>query len=214
MAALPQLKTYLTPEEYLADERQAETKSEYWQGETFSLAGASRQHNLTTANLTTLLNLQLKGRWCEVYAGDMRVKVARATYYTYPDVTVVCGKPSFEDRTLDTLLNPTVIIEVLSPSTEAYDRGAKFEFYQLLESLTDYLLVAQERPSIDHFARQPDGRWLLANYHGMDAVAAIPSIGCELRLVDVFDKVEWPTETARQIQARAIREELAKYGLV
>ena len=206
MSALPQPKPYLTPEEYLALERQAETKSEYWQGEVYALAGASRQHNLVAANLTAALNLQLRSWPCEVYASDMRVKVARADHYSYPDVAVVCGQAEFEDRSEDTLLNPTVLIEVLSPSTEGYDRGAKFELYRTLESLSDYLLISQSRPIIEHYTRQPDDHWLLSTYKGLEAVTPIPSIGCELRLADVYDKVTWPAEELRPQSIRVVKE--------
>jgi Uma2 family endonuclease len=211
MSALPQPKPYLTPEEYLALERQAETKSEYWQGETYALAGASTAHTIIGANTLAELVMQLKGRPCTVHTSDLRVKVARAGLYTYPDVTVVCGKAEFDDRSEDTLLNPTVIIEVLSPSTEAYDRGTKFEFYRTLESLTDYLLISQSKPIIEHFARQPDDRWLLSTYKGLDAVAPVPSIGCELRLADVYDKVTWPAEEDRPQSIRVVKESDRSY---
>jgi len=211
MAALPQLVPYLTPEEYLALERQGETKSEYWRGEVFALAGASRGHNLIAFNLASAFGPQLKHRPCEAYVSDMRVKAASAGLYAYPDVAVVCGKAEFEDRNEDTLLNPTVIIEVLSPSTEAYDRGAKFEFYRTLESLSDYLLVSQNKPTIEHYTRHGDDRWLLATYTGLDAVAQLASIGCELRLADVYDKVEWPAEAAPQPRLRRVKEAEAGY---
>ena len=207
MSALPQPKPYLTPEEYLVQERQSETKSEYWQGETYALAGASRQHNLMAFNLAATLDAQLKSRPCEAYLSDMRVKKDRAGLYTYPDVTVVCGQAEFEDRSEDTLLNPATLIEVLSPSTEAYDRGTKFEFYRTLESFSDYLLVSQSRPIIEHFTRQPDDRWLMSTYKGLDAVAPIPAIGCELRLADVYDKVTWPAEEALPQGIRVVKEQ-------
>jgi Uma2 family endonuclease len=213
MSALPQPKPYLTPEEYLALERQAETKSEYWQGETYALAGASTAHTIIGANTLAELVMQLKGRPCTVHTSDLRVKVARAGLYTYPDVTVVCGKAEFDDRSEDTLLNPTVIIEVLSPSTEAYDRGTKFEFYRTLESLTDYLLISQSKPIIEHFARQPDDRWLLSTYKGLDAVAPVPSIGCELRLADVYDKVTWPAEGGQPQSIRVVKESDESYAV-
>jgi Uma2 family endonuclease len=206
MSALPQPKPYLTPEEYLALERQAETKSEYWGGEVYALAGASTTHTIIGANTLAELVMQLKGWPCTAHTNDLRIKVARAGLYTYPDVAVVCGKAEFEDRNEDTLLNPTVLIEVLSPSTEAYDRGAKFEFYRTLESLSDYLLVSQSRPIIEHFTRQPDDRWLMSTYKGLDAVASIPAIGCELRLADVYDKVTWPAEEDRPQGIRVVKE--------
>ena len=141
----------------------------------------------------------------------MRVKVARADHYSYPDVAVVCGQAEFEDRSEDTLLNPTVLIEVLSPSTEAYDRGAKFEFYRTLESLSDYLLISQSKPTIEHFTRQPDDRWLMGTYKGLEAVAPILSIGCELRLADVYDKVTWPAEEDRPQSIRVVKESDESY---
>jgi Uma2 family endonuclease len=211
MSALPQPKPFLTPEEYLALERQAETRSEYWQGETYALAGASRQHNLVAFNLAATLGAQLKSRPCEAYTSDMRVRVARADHYSYPDVVVVCGPAEFEDGSEDTLLNPTVLIEVLSPSTEAYDRGAKFEFYRMLESLSDYLLISQSRPIIEHYTRQPDNHWLLSTYKGLEAVTPIPSIGCELRLADVYDKVAWSAEELRPQSIRVVKEPGERY---
>jgi Uma2 family endonuclease len=213
MSALPQPKPYLTPEEYLALERQAETRSEYWQGETYALAGASTNHTIIGANTLAELVMQLKGRPCTAHTNDLRVKVARTGLYTYPDVTVVCGKAEFEDRSEDTLLNPTVLIEVLSPSTEAYDRGTKFEFYRTLESLTDYLLISQSKPIIEHFTRQPDDRWLLSTYKGLEAVAPIPSIGCELHLADVYDKVTWSAEEDRPQGIRVVKESDESYTM-
>ncbi len=189
---LPRPKLYLTPEEYLTLERQAETKSEYWNGEMYAMAGASETHILIVTNLVISLGPQAKGRPCKIYSNDMRVKVQATGLYTYPDVVVVCGNAHLEDRHNDTLLNPTVLIEVLSPSTETYDRGAKFEFYRKLASLSDYLLVAQDRPFVEHYMRQPDGRWVLNEYEGLDAIIHIASIGCELRLADIYDKVEFP----------------------
>jgi Uma2 family endonuclease len=202
----------LTPEEYLRVERQAETKSEYWHGQVYALAGASEEHNLIVANLVMVLGPQFKGRPCKVYANDMRVKVRATGLYTYPDVIVVCGKAAFEDRRRDTLLNPTVIIEVLSPSTEAYDRGTKFEHYRDLESLSDYLLVAQESPTIEHFERLPENKWLLSTYKGLDAVAPIVYAACDLPLREVYDKVEWPDQETAAGLLRVVKEPDADYG--
>jgi Uma2 family endonuclease len=208
---LQQPKPYLDPEEYLRLERQAETKSEYWGGEVYAMAGASEEHGLITANLVYSLVSQVKGRPCKVFSNDMRVKVSAAGLYTYPDVIVICGKAYFEDRHRDTLLNPMMLIEVLSPSTEAYDRGTKFEFYRMSESLSDYLLVSQNSPSIEHYVRQPDDKWLLSAYKGLDAVAHIASIGCDLRLADVYDKVEWPETEDRSGRLRVVKEQEARY---
>ncbi len=207
---LPQRKPMLTPAEYLALERQSETKSDYWNGEVYALAGTSRAHGLIVANLTFSLVGQLKKRPCEVYPGDMRVKAAAHAAYTYPDVVVVCGRPEFEDSERDTLLNPTVLIEVLSPSTEAYDRGAKFEAYRSLPSLADYLLVAQDRAVVELYTRQADDRWLLTTFTGLEAVVQIESIGCELRLADLYDKVEFPP-TVESVGLRRVKEAEAAY---
>ncbi len=209
---LPRPKPYLTPEEYLTLERQAETKSEYWNGEMYAMAGASRTHSTIVTNVVGGLGGQLEKRPCEIYSNDMRVKVRPSGLYTYPDVVIVCEKAQFEDRHEDTLLNPTVIVEVLSPSTETYDRGAKFEFYSTLASLSDYLLVAQDRPFVGHHVRQPDGKWLLREYEGLDAIIHIASIGCDLPLIKVYNKVTWPeVEKTPKGLLRLVKEPGAEY---
>jgi len=187
-------KPYFTPEEYLALERQAETKSEYFAGESFAMAGASREHLLIVANLTRDLGVQLLDRPCELYPTDMRVKVDEMGLYTYPDLVVVCGEPQFEDAEVDTLLNPTLVIEVLSSTTEAYDRGKKFAQYRRLASLQEYLLVAQDQPWVERYLRQPDGQWLLSVTEGLTGVLPLPSIDGELRLAEVYRKVAFPAE--------------------
>jgi Uma2 family endonuclease len=185
-----QEKPYLTPEEYLAIERQAETRSEYLGGEMFAMAGASRWHNLIVTNLSREISSQLRDRPCEVYSNELRVRIPATGLYTYPDLVVVCGEPELEDDDhLDTLLNPTLIIEVLSPNTEAYDRGKKFEHYQAIPSLAEYVLVSQEAPRVEQFLRQDGNRWLLTAAAGMDARIALPSIQCELALAEVYLKV-------------------------
>jgi Uma2 family endonuclease len=181
--------TYLTPEEYLAIERQAEYKNEYVDGEIVAMTGVSRKHNLIVVNITREISQQLKGRPCEGYSGDMRVKVPSTRLYTYPDVVVVCGEPQFEDDYIDTLLNPTVIIEVLSESTELYDRGKKFGLYRTIESLAEYILVAQDERRIEQFVRQPDERWLLSEYRSLEDTVEMASIQCSLELQEVYDKV-------------------------
>ena len=149
-----QLKVRCTPEEYLARERQTSGKSEFYGGEIFAMTGASRWHNLIVSNILRELSSQLKGRPCVAYPSDMRVKVSTTGLYTYPDVVVVCGDEQFEDTEQDTLLNPTLIVEVLSPSTVRYDRVEKSAHYRKLDSLQEYLLVAQDRPHVEHYARQ------------------------------------------------------------
>lgn len=182
-------QTRLTPEEYLALERASSERSEYYAGEMFAMTGSSRRHNLIVANLVGELRRQLKSRPCELYANDMRVKISPSGLYTYPDVVVVCGAPALEDEYLDTLLNPTLVVEVLSPSTESYDRGKKFEHYRAIDSLTEYLLVSQDEPRIEQFLRQDSRHWTFTAAKGLDERIALPSIQCELQLAEVYDKV-------------------------
>jgi Uma2 family endonuclease len=184
-----QAKTRMTTEEYLALERQALSKSEYFNGEVFAMSGASRRHNLISLNIGAVLRAQLKQRPCEIYTNDMRVKISRTGLYTYPDVVVVCGEPAFEDAEVDTLLNPLVLVEVLSKSTADYDRGEKFEHYRTLPSLQEYLLVAQERCHIVHYTRQPDHTWLLAETSALTDQIHFPSLACDLALSEVYAKV-------------------------
>lgn len=179
---------YYTAEEYLTLERSASCKSEFHDGQIYAMTGASRAHNLITFNLARELGIQLKKRPCEAYINDMRVKAVEARSYHYPDIVVACGAPQFEDAHVDTLLNPTLLIEVLSPSTEAYDRGGKFAHYRKIPTLSEYLLVAQDQPSIERYQRQGDV-WILTEAVGLDAVVPMESIGCMLSLREVYDKV-------------------------
>lgn len=187
MATQPE--PYYSPEEYIALERVAEYKSEYLAGRIFAMAGASEDHNTIAANILYALRNLFQGRDCRVYMSDMRVRVAPNGLYTYPDVASVCGSREFADDHRDTLLNPTVIFEVLSPSTEAYDRGEKFAQYWRLESLTDYVLVAQDRVRVEHFARQRDG-WFVSAASSLDEILRLESIGAELPLVAIYENVE------------------------
>lgn len=189
MSSLP--KTYLTPEEYLAFERRCEYKNEYFDGEIFAMTGASREHNLITVNIGRELSQQLKTRPCEAYISDMRVLIPRTTNYLYPDVVVVCGGPKFADSYLDTLTNPTLVVEVLSESTEVYDRGRKFEQYRKLESLREYLLVAQDKLLVERYLRQPGGGWLLSEFGRAEEALELPSIECRLLVGDIYHKVEF-----------------------
>ncbi len=186
-----QPKPYLSPEDYLALERCAEFKSEYFDGEIFAMAGASEPHNLIVANTLSEIRQQLKKRPCRAYANDMRVKVSPTGLFTYPDVVVVCGQAQFDDSQLDTLLNPILIVEVLD-STEAYDRGRKFEHYRKLESLMEYVLIAQHRPHVESYRRQPDQRWVLTESDGLESSLRLDAIDCELALAEIYDKVELP----------------------
>jgi Uma2 family endonuclease len=169
-------------------ERRSETRSEYLDGEIFAMTGASERHNLLAGNLYTAFRAQLRPRGCRVYVSDMRVKVSATGLYTYPDVTVVCGTPQFESTEVDTLLNPQVIVEVLSRSTEDYDRGTKFLHYRTLPSLTEYLLVAQDRVHVEHHLRQSEG-WLLTETDRLENVVELPSVGARLDVAEIYDGV-------------------------
>lgn len=193
------LADYLySPAEYLALERAAEYKSEYVDGYTYAMTGASREHGLIAFNIAGELRNLLRNRPCEAFIADMRVKPARASSYRYPDIAVVCGKPEFEDQQGDTLVNPTLIIEILSPSTEATDRGRKFAEYQRIPSLREYILISQDQPRIERFARQTEG-WLLTVSEGMEAAMRLDAIDAALALSEVYHKV-WehpPTDEIR-----------------
>jgi Uma2 family endonuclease len=175
----------LTPAEYLAIERKSETRNEYINGRLYAMSGASRRHNLITLNLAREISQQLRAKPCEAYAVDMRVKIDPTGMYTYPDIAAVCGEPQFEDSRIDTLLNPTVLIEVLSESTEAYDRGEKFAHYRRLESLREYVLVAQDRIRIEHYRRDGE-QWIFEEAGG---TLDLPAIGCSVSVEAIYEKV-------------------------
>jgi len=182
-------KSHLTPEQYLEIERKAEFKSEYYQGEMFAMSVARRAHNLIATNAVRELSSQLLERPCEVYSGEMRVKVSPVGLYTYPDVFVVCGEPRFLDDTFDTLVNPTVLIEILSESTESYDRDKKLELYRSLESLAEYVMISYLRVRVERYTRQPDGTWNYASKTSLEDSIDLKSVDCQLRLADVYLKV-------------------------
>jgi Uma2 family endonuclease len=182
-------RPHCTPEQYLEMERTAHHRSEYLNGQVVALAGANRRHNLIAVNVCRELSRQLIGRPCEAYMNDMRVKVGPTGLYTYPDVVVACNEIHFEDAREDTLLNPVLIVEVLSASTEAYDRGEKFAHYRRLASLSEYVLVAQDRVRIEYYLRQ-GSRWVLREAGRLDDTIRLESIECDVALRDVYDKVE------------------------
>ena len=192
MASHP--KHFYTPQEYLALERKAVCKSEYYAGEIFAMSGASREHNLIVANVTTSLNTQLKDRNCEVYPSDMRVRTPDTLLYTYPDVEVVCGEPQFEDDSVDTLVNPTLIVEVLSPSTETYDRTKKFADYRKIASLREYILIAQHECRVTQYIKQSDGTWLFREANRLEEKLRLASIASELDLESAYRKVQFPIQ--------------------
>jgi Uma2 family endonuclease len=185
----PAAKTSLSAEDYLAMERASDIRHERMDGEILAMTGASRAHNLITLNTAAALHSQLKGRPCEIYNNDLRVKVSPAGDYVYPDIVVVCEPPRFEDDKFDTLLNPTLIVEVLSDSTEAYDRGHKFAAYRALDSLRDYVLIAQQESRVEHYVRQSAESWLLTETVGLQSSLELSSIDCRLALDEVYAKV-------------------------
>lgn len=189
MSSVP--KSYLTPQEYLDIERAAEFRSAYYRGEMFAMTGASRKHNLICANLTIEIGTQFKGRRCEVYQSDMRVRVSDTGLYTYPDVVAVCGDPKFDDDHFDVLSNPQVLIEVLSDSTESYDRGSKFEKYRKIESLQDYILISQNGCAVERFTRQPNNQWLMWSTTDMMETLEVASIDCSIKIEDIYAKIEF-----------------------
>jgi len=182
---------HLTPAEYLAIERKSEQKQEYFCGELFAMGGASRAHNSISLNIGSELRHLFREKDCVAFVADMRVKVGTSGLYAYPDIVATCQPPKFEDKQLDTLTNPQVIIEVLSKSTESYDRGLKFELYRGIESLSDYILVAQDRIAVDHFTRMDNGSWHLHPHQSLTDCIEIASIDCRLGLEDVYHKVQF-----------------------
>jgi Uma2 family endonuclease len=187
-----QAKPYYSFEDYLAAERECvDAKHEYVTGQVFAMVGATYNHNLITTNLASELHQQLKSHACTVISNDMRLRVKTADACTYPDLVVVCDKPAFHDGRKDVLTDATLVAEVLSPSTEGYDRGGKFAIYRGLPALCQYLLIAQDRVAIDVFTRQADGRWLLEAHTDPNVPIPLESIGCTMLLRDVYDKVEF-----------------------
>ncbi len=190
MSALPQKQW--TPEEYLAFERASDEKHEFVAGEIFNMSGASFAHNMILANVARKLGNQLEGRNCAVLHNDMRVRV-RWRDYVYPDVVVVCGDPQLAQE--DNLLNPTLIIEVLSPSTEQYDKSIKFDLYRSIESVQEYVLIAQDRPHITHYIRQPNQTWLFSEQNALTGSLELPSINCVLAIEEIYAKVTFDPPT-------------------
>ncbi len=181
-------ETLFTPEEYIASERKAMVKSEYLKGQIIAMSGASLAHTRITLDIATELNIQLRGGDCEVITNDMRVKTGPKGAYFYPDVVAFCGDPQFEDNVFDTLLNPILVIEVLSSSTEVYDRGEKFSHYQELASLREYILVSQDRVRVEQY-RLLKTQWVETEYQRYEDVLPLVSIGCELPLRDIYRRV-------------------------
>src|SRR5581483_6165958 len=196
MASYP--KHLCTPEEYIALERKALYKNEYCNGEISAMPGASREHILIVVNLGSDLNTQLENRDCEVYTTEMRVRTPDTKLYTYPDVAVVCGPPKFEDQSVDTLLNPTLIVEVLSPSTEAYDRTKKFSAYRTINSLQEYILTSQQECRVTQFIRPASGPWLFQEFTNLEDTIHFQSIKCSVSLKKIYARIQFPPDSELQ----------------
>jgi Uma2 family endonuclease len=187
----------LSEAEYLEIERKAEFKSEFYDGEMFAMSGGTRWHSLISANVGRELGVALKGRGCVVFESNMRVKVEATGLYTYPDVSVACEEQRFVDDEVDTLLNPTLVVEVLSESTEKYDRGQKFQHYQLIASLKEYMLVSQHAARVELFVRESGGTWRLHQADGLEAKSTSPTLGVTLELREIFANVTFERRSIR-----------------
>jgi Uma2 family endonuclease len=188
VTALPAVKKTWTPEEYLAWERLQQEKHEFHGGEVFAMAGATFEHNQIVANMIGELRALLRKMPCRVCASDLRVKIPATGLYTYPDASVVCGRPEFEDDKLDTLLNPLILVEVLSSSTEDYDRGTKFTNYRTIASLRDYVLISTDKVLVEHYTRREDSSWVLREFKAGERFK-LESVGCELAVDELYLKV-------------------------
>ncbi len=185
MATQPQ---YLTPEEYLEIERKAEYKSEYIKGTMVAMSGASLAHDQITFAARRALAEQMSGGPCNTFGSDVRIAARAGEAYFYPDVSVCCDKADLADGQADTVLNPVLIVEVLSPSTEAYDRGRKFSFYKMIGSVREYLLIGSQSMTADLYTRQAEGRWLLTSFSNLADVIELQSVGCRLEMAKLYEK--------------------------
>ena len=192
MSAIPTPR--YTLEEYLARERVAEYKSEFYRGEIFAMAGGSPRHNRICRNLLTALHTRLRGQPCEPFGSDQRLRIPPVGLSTYPDISIICGELQQEMFDHDASVNPRVLIEVLSDSTERYCRGKKFHLYQQLESLREYILVAQDEPLIERYVRQENDAWLLTTFQGLEAELDFPTVGCSIPLAEIYEGVKFGPE--------------------
>ena len=184
-----QPKTFISQEDYLTGERQATEKHEYFEGEVFAMSGASFNHNQIASSLMVSVGSYLKGKKCNIFGSDLRVHIPLNTLYTYPDLSIVCGKPQFVDEVFDTLLNPKVIIEILSTSTKDYDKGSKFTLYRSIPSLEEYILVDSEQVFVERFFKNKEGSWTLVEYKVLEDHLAISSIEYSLTLSEIYANV-------------------------
>lgn len=186
-----QTVAYVTPDEYLVAERVSESRSEYLDGVVCPVTGATINHIQIVSNINTELALQFRGRPCRSLPIDLKIRLPGSRKFFYPDVSAVCGELQFHDQRRDIILNPVLVIEVLSKSTEAFDRGAKFQAYQTIESLKEYVLVAQDKPFVEQYVRQADGKWTYTSVAGSESSPSLPSVECTLNLSAVYDKVDF-----------------------
>src|SRR5256714_13232041 len=194
MAANPERR--YTLEEYLELERTSEERFEFWNGEVFCMSGASAEHERILRNMLVYLTLKIGGRGCEAFTSNIRIKVPSAPPYRYADLSALCGDAQFEEiGGVDALVNPQLIVEVLSPSTEAYDRGDKFTHYKSIPTLSEYLLVAQHRPHVTHLYKQADGTWIYAEANDLAATLELASLDCDLPLNEIYRGVSFDAET-------------------
>ncbi len=199
--ATPQAKLYISPADYLAFERQSDERHEYDNGRILAMAGESLSHSRINVNVMREVSSFLKGKRCEALSPNMKVAVTKAGKYFYPDLSVVCDAPLFHDDERDVLLNPSVVIEVLSPSTEKRDLSDKQLYYLQIPSLTDYVIIAQDRPLVRHYTRHNDGRWLFAVIDDLTQSLTIKSLGCTLSLADIYDRIEFAPEAEADAEA-------------
>jgi Uma2 family endonuclease len=179
-----------TLEEYFALELSSETKYEYWNGEVFAMSGVSPEHAQIQINLTISLGTQMRGGPCRVFPSDLRIKVPAYLPYRYPDLSALCGEAQYEKMSgLDVLINPALIIEILSPTTEAFDRGDKFTYYKSIPSFTEYLLVAQHRPYVGQYIKVTNEEWRYYEFNDMDGVVNLSSVNCRLTLSEIYEDV-------------------------
>ncbi len=187
-----------TLEEYLELDHNSEEKIEFWDGHIFTLAGASVSHNRILRNALTALTNKLRGRSCEVFPSDMRVGVPAYPPYRYPDLSALCGKPIFEKLVnQEIFVNPQLIVEVLSDSTADFDRGYKFTYYKSIESFTEYILIAQDRPHVSQFIKQEENNWLNREYNDINDKFHLASLDCEMELKELYEAVEFPEIDSR-----------------
>ena len=187
MSALPQIK--ISFEDYLIRERASQTKSEFYAGQIFAMVGGTPQHNTIGVNLVASIRNRLRGTPCRPFNSDQRIRIQSCGLATYPDVSIVCGEMELDSQDVDAIINPCVIFEVLSNSTECYDRGKKFDFYRQLHSLREYVLISQEESQAECFARQPNGDWLLSIYKGLDSVLRLSTVAIEIPLKEIYEDV-------------------------